>query len=170
YLDEGVASIKIIIDKVKQHFSTEIGHKLSDQDLQSINDGLLKDKTAQEIKLLKNKIKDIVGSHFSQKSKEAKKISDKLTSELGLEKTQAEQIEKYVLQDFNKRAEKELTKAIGVTRLPSKKAKSDIFDKAIKAINLGALNDEFYTGLFAEKFGLHPELSREQALEISRLS
>ncbi len=66
--------------------------------------------------------------------------------------------------------ENELARLIGTSAVPAQQKKNKtILDKFAEAVNLGAVKDEFYVDLFADKFGLKV-LSQEEANKIVDLS
>ena len=129
------------------------------------------DKALEEIGL---NIKDIIKKHYTEKDDLGRKLAEKLIEEAGIDKKEAESISKLIQEEFKgkikTKAEEALTKALGITRLPVKKEVKKLANDLIEKINLGALDSDFYNGLFADKFGLATPLTPEQRVELKRLA
>lgn len=117
-----------------------------------------------------NKLDDIITRHWEQRDALRRTLAQQFVEEAGLTTMEAEELQNMVLEEFNKqikaKSEKELSKLLGSQKIPKEKAKKkSTLDKLTEAINLGALENEFYNKLFAEYFGLR-ELTNEQRKEI----
>lgn len=127
-----------------------------------------------ELVELEETVRDIVKKHWSDKSVIGESIAEKLVSKAGLSQSEAESLSKSIINEFNNQinsvAQKEMTKIMGTSMVPFDKETKSLTKKMIEAINMGALDDSFYTGLFSEKFGLMPDLTLEQSQEIKKLA
>lgn len=126
------------------------------------------------LKELGTNIKDVINKHYTEKEELERSLTEKLIEDAGISKENAEEISKIIQEEFKekirKKSEQELSKALGLSRIPVKKKVKKLVDDLIDKINLGALNTEFFNGLFAEKFGLAKPLTLEQRVELKRLA
>ncbi len=187
YVREGYYRIEDVLQKLAQDFK-EAGIVLDDKqkeeilstprtDKQTYGEYLSKKETQakerEAEKFISKKISDVITAHWSEKDELKRTLAQKLIDEVGLSETDAKRIEKEVLEKFDKeileRSQKQLTKLLGVQKIPTEKKKKGIVGKMIELINLGALDEELYRDLFAEKFNL-AKLSDEHKTEIMRLA
>ena len=123
---------------------------------------------------LNENIKDVVKQHYTKKEALGRTLAEKLIEEAGIPKNEAESMSKLIQNEFKSKIEaearKQLTKALGVTRLSQKREAKKLADDLIEKINLGAVDSDFYNTLFADKFGLAKPLTPEQAAELKRLA
>lgn len=181
YLDEGFARAEIISEKVREFLQSEFDYVPNEGDVAIINrlaraleEVQIEDFVKDITKDIKSKVKEIVSEHWAVRDAEVRSLTDKLVDEAGVSKKEAEYLAEIATQEFKKtvkeEAQKELTRLIGKSNIPKLKKKKDVIDKVMGAINLGALQDEFYTKLFAEHFGLVPDMSISEAQELERLA
>jgi len=123
---------------------------------------------------LNENIKDVVKQHYTKKEALGRTLAEKLIEEAGIPKNEAESMSKLIQNEFKSKIEaearKQLTKALGVTRLSQKREAKKLADDLIEKINLGAVDSDFYNTLFADKFGLAKPMTTEQAAELKRLA
>jgi len=119
-------------------------------------------------------IKDVINKHYTEKDELGRTLAQKLIEEAGISKDEANKMATLIQNELNKKirdqAEKKLSQALGVTRLPVTRKVKKLADDLLEKINLGALDTEFFNGLFAEKFKLAKPLTPEQRIELKRLA
>jgi hypothetical protein len=122
----------------------------------------------EEMKSLKLRISDIVKMHWSQRDELGRTLAQKLVDDAGLSEAEAKKLETAILTEYNKRIQdrlksfKDLANLLGKEKVPTDKKKKTRLDRLIELVNLGALEEDVYRGLFADKFGLAPEITSEQ--------
>jgi len=90
-----------------------------------------------------------------------------------LTEAEAQRLEKEILDKFDKeiisRAEKQLVKILGTTKLPTEKKAKGIVGKMVELVNMGALDEDMYKDLFAEKFNLVKlnDTNKEEILKLA---
>lgn len=105
------------------------------------------------------KINDIIDSHYTEIESVGKKLSDRFTEELGLDKSTAQTLENDIYKTLNAivkdRQTKVLSERLGTEKIPvkTKRKQKDVFDQIITDINRGALTDDLFTDLFADYYG-----------------
>ena len=129
------------------------------------------DKALEDIGI---NIKDVISKHYSEKDALGRTLSEKLIEDSGMSISDAKNISELIQEEFKKKikdqAEKRLSKDLGISRIPVKKEVKILANDLIEKINLGALDSDFYNGLFAEKFKLAKPLTPEQRVELKRLA
>lgn len=123
---------------------------------------------------LNKSIKDVISSHYTEKDALGRTLVEKLIEDSGLPEAEAKKMAKLIQNEFNekvrKQAEIQLSKTLGVSHVPVKREVKKMANDLIEKINLGALDSDFYNGLFAEKFGLAAPLTPAQRVELKRLA
>jgi len=187
YIREGYYRVQDVVDKLKKDFK-EAGITLDDKQTEEI---LGQDKTSKQTfgeyldkkeskarmregeKLISKKISDVITEHWTEKDELKRTLAQKLMDEAGLTEQEAQRLEKEILEKFDEeiinRSQKQLTKILGTEKIPTKKKTKGVRDKMIELINMGALDEELYRNLFAEKFKL-VELTDAHKEEILRLA
>lgn len=195
YVREGFYRLEDVTVKLRKDFK-DVGVELTDENIDQIlsqeRDGktiraTLKEeeakevipsrkevKVTKEVENVSQKLDDIITKHWTERDKLGRTLADKFVAEAGLTKSEANELSNIVLEEYNKEIEKrsqqELTKLLGRSPLPKKKTKrKNVVDRLIDAVNLGALDSEFYTQLFGEYFGLQ-EITPNQAQKILELA
>jgi hypothetical protein len=187
YIREGYYRLQDIVDKLKSDFK-QIGIELNDTQA----DELLgqpknnketygefldrqesKSRMREGEKLASKKISEVITAHWTERDELKRTLAQKLMDEAGLTETEAKRIEKEVLDKFDdeilKRSQKQLTKILGTQKIPTEKKQKGVVGKMIELVNMGALDEDLYRNLFAEKFKL-VELNEKNTQEILRLA
>ena len=184
YVRQGYYQVADIIERLKKDFDS-VGDKIDDTQVDEILSSKKEGKTtyrswltAQEAKVglkgemksLKIKISDIVKMHWSERDVLGRTLAQKLIDDAGLTDSEAKVLEKAILDEYDSMIKerldsfKELTDLLGKEKIPTEaKKKLSVMDKMLQMINLGALDENVFRQLFAEKFGLAPELDRNQS-------
>jgi len=166
YIKSNVGEDDFGEDAYRNEFAEEKKSLDTDQEISKEIDDSLKE--------LGVNIKDVIKKHYSEKDALSRTLAEKLVEESGMTNEEAANITSVIEKEFNAkikdRAEKELSKALGVTRLPVTKEVKKLAEDLIEKVNLGALDSDFYNSLFAEKFGLAQPLTPEQRTELKRLA
>ena len=172
-IDKAVAYIKSNVGE--EDFGEKVYRAQFAEEKKSLDsDSEIKSEINKAMKDLGVNIKDIIKEHYSKKDALARTLAEKLTENANLTNEEATLLSKAIENEFKskvkERAEKELSKAMGVSRIPVKREIKKLADDLIEKINLGALDTEFYNGLFADKFKLAKPLTVEQRTELKRLA
>lgn len=146
YVDEGVANIELISNKVKEEFKA-VGLNINKEDLAKIKEEVVKGRlTAKDIK---QQIKDLV-TRSDQSKKEGKtSIYEQLTEDLGLSEIDAKKIERVVNVQMDKmmaeesKAYYERIKSRSEKKVAPKKIKQS-YEKLTELLNAGKLTEEAY--------------------------
>jgi len=188
YIREGYWQVADIIAKLKEDFKS-IGIRLTDEQTNELltrkKDGTTTFRSwlrkQEAVAFLRDnmkdaglRIKDIVRRHWSERDELGRTLAQKFIDEVGLDPAEAQSLEKLILDEYQKRiketSEKELTRTLGTSKLPTKGKNKTLLDKMFDMLNMGALDTDMFSQLFAEKFGLAPKAGAEQMAEIMRLA
>jgi hypothetical protein len=191
YVREGYYRLADIVEKLKKDLASININITDDKELDPIlsskKEGTatyrswLREQEAkvglgEELKSLKIRISDVVKMHWTERDALGRSLAQKLVDDAGLTESEAKKLEEAVLAEYNKQiterlsSYKELTDMLGKEAIPGKGKKVTMFDKLLQTLNMGALNEPLFRGLFAEKFGLADNINDEQAMEIMRLA
>ena len=187
YIDEGIANIELLVEKAVAAFKDVTGNDPDDKTLSQIKDESEKQLNKSDTKLIsgalsdKNiKISEIVKQHYTVVEKAKKSLAQKLMDEAWLEQSNAQELAQKVEAAFDRIAtkkkrdilyrEKARFDKINRTLQGSKKVeKKTVADDIIRYTNLGAFNNQDFSDMLSEKFGLG-QISPEQAAKLQELA
>lgn len=185
YIDEGIAEVQIIVDKVLTELKNVSGKDVTDAVSKNVSDlvqeRVLKMQDAgisRELKNLEKEVRAIVKEHYTVTASEKKKLTDKFIEKLGLEKSEAEGLAKEIESEFDRIAtrkkqdllteEKKRFDKIQEGIQGSKKDKT-IESEIIRFSNLGAFDNNSLLDMVAAKLGVG-QLTPEQGKRITELA
>ncbi len=187
YLDEGVANLEILVQKVIIHLEEVSGKKVTDEIGKQVTEISDKKFNKEDISLIGRTLKDsglkineIIKKHYTDVEASKKKLAQKFMDEAGMEQSNAKELAKKVGEAFDRIATRKkrnilyhekarfdrIQKAFqGGKKAEPKTVQSDI----IKYSNLGAFDNAEMMNMLADKFGLK-DISPEQAKKLNELS
>lgn len=187
YVREGYYRVQEVIDRLKQDFKS-VGVELDDKQTEELLSGGKNDKETfgeylerkesqarmrEGEKMINKRIADVITEHWTEKDELKRTLAQKLIDEAGLTPEEAKRLEEKILKEFDQkileRSQKQLTKILGTEKIPTEKKKQGVVGKMIDLLNMGALDEQLYRDLFAEKFKL-VKLTDEHKAEILRLA
>lgn len=187
YIEEGIANIEVLVEKVLKHLEEVSGKKVTDEIKNQVREESDKMLNKSDIRLLseglkekKIKIADIVTKHYTDAEQAKKKLAQKLMDEADMGQSNAAALVKKVEDAFDRIAtrkkrnilynEKARFDKINNTLKGSKKVeKKTLADEIIRYSNLGAFENKDFADMIANKFGLG-ELAPEQAAKLIELA
>lgn len=188
YIRQGAWQLVDAINTLREDFKT-LGINLDDKQVNAILNlkksgnqtfrSWMREQEAQasirkNMKSMGLVIQDVIKEHWTKKDELGRTLAQKFVDEAGVSDKEAKQLEKLVLDQYQalikEKAEQQLAKTLGSRTLPTKGKDKVLLDKMFDAMNMGALDSEFYGELFADKFGLLPKLQQEEMAEIMRLA
>lgn len=187
YIDEGVARLDILVDKVLSHIK-EVSGKVASDDVKNHVSEIVREqldkkenqKITAALSDLEKEVTKIVREHYTVPEEAKKKLVDKFIEKVGLEKQDAEQLAKEIETEFDKIAtrkkrnilynEKARFDKINKTLESGKKTEQKtVATDIIKYSNLGAFENKDFQEMMASKYGIG-ELSTEQAAKLKELA
>ena len=148
-------------------FRKETSEKAKPTEEQKSNKELNKAKKEADERL-KDHIYDIIASHLLVDHEKEEDLSDRLKRELGLTDKEAQSVSDVALKSFKQGAQEIFDKTLK-PKIPKEKVQQKAFDKFFNLIKRGVLNDETYSQVFAEKYGLRKNLTPDEKTELTRL-
>lgn len=187
YIEEGVANLEVLVEKVLAHLEDVAGKKATDEIKKQISQEADRVFNKSDIDLLKEGLKDkdikiaeVVKKHYTVVEKVKKTLVQKLMDEADMSQSNATELAKKVEAAFDRIAtrkkrdilyhEKARFDKINNTLNTDKKTeKKTVADDLIKYSNLGAFEGKDFADMVAHKFGLG-ELTKEQAAKLIELA
>jgi len=172
YIDMGISNFadfsKRMIadfgDKIRPYLA-EIYKKAGGQDYPGVA------KKATQSSKFKEGVKKLIQEHWDRRN--ISELAESLMADMGLAKGTAMEIQTLVEKEINKQIEemsqRAIARTIGSSRIPSKQKRTNLIEKMVEKIKLGALDKQIYADLFSDFFGLNT-LTEEQREEIKRLA
>lgn len=187
YIDEGVANLEILVQKIKEALKEASGKDVPEElneQISTIADDRLNRADmrliGEQLKSQKMKINSIIQQHFTVQDAAKKSLADKLIEEAGLEGTEAKELADKVSAAFDRIATRRKKQI-----LFQEKARFDRVKKGLKGANtvdpktlqgemirysnLGAFNNDEFAEMIAEKLGTG-KIAPEQAAKITELA
>lgn len=128
----------------------------------------IKEKS-QASKRLKEQIYDVIASHWLVEKEGGESLVDRLVRDIGLTKSEAERIAKISEEAVRRDSEKVFERTLG-DKIPNKKTRGNAFDKFFNLIKKGALTNENYYEVFAQKHKLKTGLTEEEKIKLKKLA
>jgi len=187
YIDEGIANLDILAEKIYNHLKEVSGKDVTDDIKKQVKDIAEKNINKSDIKLIggelksrKLKINEIVKKHYTEVDKIKKTLADKLVEQAGLSGEEAKELSTKVQEAFDRIANKKkrdilyhekarferIQKGLqGSNKVESKTLQSEM----IRYSNMGAFKNSEMLDMIAEKLGLG-KLNSEQIDKINELA
>ena len=187
YIDEGIANVQLLVEKAIASFKEVTGKDPDEKIKAQIFDEADKQLNKADIKLIGDALKDrnikiskVVKEHYTVVEKAKKSLAQKLMDEAGMEQSNAKELSDKVQAAFDRIAsrkkrsilykEKARFDKINNTLKGAKKVeKNTVADDIIKYTNLGAFDNNDFTDMLSDKFGVG-EISPEQASKLKELA
>lgn len=187
YIEEGVANVEVLVEKIIKHLEELTGKKVEDdvrKQIVSESDRVLNKSDVsligESLKDKNIKIANVVKKHYTVADKVKKSLAQKLMDEADMSESNAASLAKKVEDAFDRVAtrkkrnilynEKARFDKINKTLQGQKKTEQKtVSDEIIKYSNLGAFEGKEFLDMMANKFGLS-ELTPEQAAKLLELS
>lgn len=187
YIEEGLANIELIVEKIAENIKEVSGKDATDEVLAEVQKIAEKKLTASDTKLIgkglsdmKVKIADVVKKHFIEAELVKTKLAEKLVSEAGLDGEEAIELANKVRAAFDRIATKKKNQILKdeLERLERAKNKlkgtvevktRELYDDIIRLTNLGGFENDQILDLLANKVGTG-KLTREQGERLQFLA
>lgn len=184
YIDEGVANLQIIADKIKDHLVATTNKDVDENVYKSINEVVSKKLNQEDLKTIGGvkdlKIGQIVKEHYTVVEKTKSDLVKRLVEESGLEKEEAQQLATKIQDAFDRVATRKKQDILAREAAKFNRIKKDLdgakkVDKKtlqaeiIKFSNLGAFDNDGLLAMLGERLGTG-QLTPEQGKEIQRLA
>jgi hypothetical protein len=187
YIEEGIANIELIVEKIAENIKEVSGKDASDEVLAEVKNIAEKKLSASDTKLIgaglrdmNVKISDVIKKHFIEAEMVKEKLADKLVKEAGLSGEDAVELANKVRAAFDRVATKKKNKVLQdeIERLERAKNKlkgtkevstRELYDDIIRLTNLGGFDNEQLLDLLANKVGTG-KLTREQGERLQFLA
>lgn len=195
YIQEGVAKLEIIVDKiikelkdltgkdpdksVRENVKYIVRERLSgiEKERKEVSE---EDRIKKGVSDLEGQINKIIKEHYTIPEEAKKKLVDKFIEQAGLNKEEAQRLSKEVETEFDRIATRKkrdilyhekarfdkINNTLKGAKTPEKKT---VADEIIKYSNLGAFDGKEFTDMMASKFGVG-EISTEQAAKLLELA
>jgi len=188
YIEEGLAEIQVIAEKIFADIKTITGSSPNDKVKQEVFDIANKELAKSDIKIVKSvkdqklKINEIAIKHFTEVEKIKKDLAQKFIDEADMSESNAQALAKRFEDAFDRVVSRKKAEILAkdkkrfdriqkaVNEQAGKKAeKKTLQDEIIKYSNLGAFNSKNMLDFLSKKFELG-QLSPEQAAKIQELA
>jgi hypothetical protein len=188
YIEEGLAEVQVIAEKILADIKTVTGSSPNDKVKQEVFEIAEKELSKSDLKIVKSvkdqrlKISEIAIKHFTEAEKIKKDLAQKFMDEADMSESNAEALAKRFEDAFdrvvsrkkaeilakNKKRFDRIQKAIN-EQAGKKAEKKTLQDEIIKYSNLGAFTADDMLDLLAKKFNIG-QLTTEQAAKIEELA
>ena len=187
YIDEGIANLDILAEKIINHLKEVSGKDVNDDIRKQVHELADKNINKSDIKLIggelkaqKLKINEIIKKHYTEVDKIKKSLSDKLVEQAGLEGDEAKELSTKVQEAFDRIANRKKRDILynekarfekiqrglqGNTKVEPKTLQSEM----IRYSNMGAFENSEMLDMIADKLGLG-KLNSEQINKITELA
>jgi hypothetical protein len=188
YIEEGLAEIQVIAEKIFADIKTITGSSPNDKVKQEVFDIANKELSKSDIKIVKSvkdqklKINEIAIKHFTEVEKIKKDLAQKFIDEADMSESNAQALAKRFEDAFDRVVSRKKAEILArdkkrfdriqkaVNEQAGKKAeKKTLQDEIIKYSNLGAFNSDEMLDFLSKKFDLG-QLTTEQAAKIQELA
>lgn len=188
YIEEGLAEVQVIAEKILADIKTITGSSPNDKVKQEVFEIAEKELSKSDLKVVKSvkdqrlKINEIAIKHFTEVEKIKKDLAQKFVDEADMSESNAEDLAKRFEDAFdrvvsrkkaeilakNKKRFDRIQKAIN-EQAGKKAEKKTLQDEIIKYSNLGAFTADDMLDFLAKKFNIG-QLTTEQAAKIEELA
>ena len=187
YIQEGVANLEVLVQKVLAHLEDVAGKKATDEIKKQVQEEADKTFNKSDMSLLgkalrdKNiKISEVVKKHYTEVDRAKKNLTQKLMEEADMSQSNAAELAKKVEAAFDRIATRKKRNILynekarfdkinstlkGAKKPEPKTVQSDI----IKYSNLGGFDNADFSTMLGSKFGIG-EISKEQAAKLIELA
>jgi len=187
YIDEGIANVQLLVEKAVASFKEVTGKDPDEKIKAQIFDEADKQLNKADIKLIGDALKDrnikiskVVKEHYTVVEKAKKSLAQKLMDEAGMEQSNAKELSDKVQAAFDRIASRKkrnilykgkarFDKINNTLKGAKKVEKNTVADDIIKYTNLGAFDNNDFTDMLSDKFGVG-EISPEQAAKLKELA
>lgn len=138
-------------------------------------DGLSKEQLAKylktEMKDLGLSLREVIKKHWTDPSSLGVTLSERIVSDLGLTQKEADLVQSTINEIIKEKLADKIDNYIFNESLPKGKAQKEIFiNKMGEFLMMGNIDHQYFREAFANKFGLTPTLTKDQAKLISDLN
>lgn len=154
--------------KIERQFEVNVKKDLG---VENLNKDQIEKYLRVEMRDMEVSLKDVIKKHWADVNSLGISLSERIVSDLGLSEADAKLVENTIHDIIKKKLSDQLDSKMFDVDIPKSKAQKEIFvDKMGQLLMMGNLNDQSFREYFAEKFGLKPDLTSDQAALIMNLN
>lgn len=183
YLDEGIANVQVIAEKIIQTLS-DLGVEVNETVSKNLNDIIQENvdrvtnkQISKSLSELEQEIGKTIREHYTIPEEAKTSLTDKFINDVGLDESDAKDLAKQVEEEFSrivsrKKSDilyKEKERLERIKKLDRKKEPRTLADDIIKYSNLGAFDNEQFTEFLKKKLNIG-KLTEEEAKKIQELA
>lgn len=176
-LDGEIRRIKSEISALDQKAKEDLSKAKDYETKKAIREKVKEDKADLQSELKKRRadsrkqLEEIATSHITSQEGFAQSMAQRIVKEMGAEPEVAQELEQAVRRELEKELKKQKDKVLSryKPKTVAGRKKKEVFDRAVEAMNAGALTSEVWNDIHGEIFGVQ-ELSPRRQAEIRDLT